>query len=138
MHEAITLYAILDLWLYMSSQISSHITKDSRSCDGSPSRSTNGRTYKYWEYSNFFRICMNKYNYPFITSSSTYLLPKQITVAVTNLGTQSATDAIIIRIEITIAAPELKWGRSGCIMHRYRSTAEKCWSLIKRIMVIYV
>lgn len=86
-----------------------------------------------------FRICINMAKNRFNTASSTYLLSKQLTVAVTNLGTQSTTDAIIIKIEITIAAPELKWGRSGCIMHRYRSTAEKYWSLrIKRIIVIYV
>ena len=42
------------------------------------------------------------------TFSSKYLLMMQLTVAVTNLGTQSATEVIIIRIEITIAAPELK------------------------------
>ena len=56
-----------------------------------------------------FRICMNMaMQNRFNTASSTYLLSKQLTVAVTNLGTQSATDAIIIKIEITIAAPELK------------------------------
>ncbi len=48
-----------------------------------------------------------------------------LTSAVTNIGTVSKTDNMVITRDIQTAAIELKCGRSGCIIQRYRSTAEK-------------